>query len=154
MTEKRYMLVFSGKLVEGRKPPEVLSKLSDVLGLGQQEVRELFKTGCGTIILNDLDTSNVYVMQEKLREAGAICSVREIPAQQPLDPLSGTMLTVESTIPSRPAKPKSAEPQSRMQAPPLPQKEKTGKPSLIIKLILLLCIVAGCWWGYQTYLAS
>ena len=92
MVENRYQLVFSGKLVEGRKPADVLVKLSVVLKLSQQQVRDLFKTGSGTVILDDLKGANAYAMQEQLREAGAICSVKEIPAP-PQEPLSGAMLT-------------------------------------------------------------
>lgn len=70
MAEKRFNVIFSGKLVEGRKPPEVLHKLGPVLGLEDTKVRELFKTGAGSVILKDLDGNKAYAMRERLQEAG------------------------------------------------------------------------------------
>lgn len=152
MVEKRYQLVFSGKLVENRKPADVLAKLSDVLKLGPQEVRDLFKTGNGAVILDDLKGTAAYAMQEQLREAGAICSVKEMPA--PIqEPLSGCMLSGETANPYRPARQQQTPAtQSRMQPSPLPQ-SAPGTVSTIVKLCLLIGVAAGGWWGYQTYLA-
>ncbi len=71
MADKRFNVVFSGKLVEGAKPLEVLSKLAQLLELDEQQVRQRFKGGAGSVILNDLDGNEAYLMRDRLREAGA-----------------------------------------------------------------------------------
>ena len=86
MADKKFNIVFSGKLVEGSNPPDVLNKLSMVLGLENAQVRDLFKPGAGAIIRNGLDGGTASSLLEELEGAGAICTVREsepAPAQEP-----------------------------------------------------------------------
>lgn len=90
MTEKKFSIVFSGKLVTGSKPPEVLSRLASVLGLEHAQVRELFKPGAGATIRDDMDGSTAYALLEQIQGTGAICTVKEeepVPAREP--PFSG-----------------------------------------------------------------
>src|SRR6185369_4077651 len=78
VADKKFNIVFSGKLVEGSKPPDVLNKLGMVLGLENAQVRDLFKPGAGAIILKDLDSSTANALLGKLQGAGAICTVKEV----------------------------------------------------------------------------
>src|SRR6185369_16221451 len=77
MAEKRYNIVFSGKLAEGSKPGEVLKKLCPVLGLDEAQVRELFRPGAGALIGKNLDGRSVYELRDKIQALGVICSVKE-----------------------------------------------------------------------------
>ncbi len=95
MADKKFNIVFSGKLVEGSNPPDVLNKLSMVLGLENAQVRDLFKPGAGAIIRNDLDGGIASALLEELEGAGAICTVKEVePAPAQASPTSA-MLPLE-----------------------------------------------------------
>jgi len=152
MADKRFNVVFSGRLVEGRKPLEVLAKICPVLELEQQQVRELFKGGFGAVILKDVDGTKAYAMREELREAGAICTVQEIIPPPLPEPPPGSMLTLEAP---RPALSTHQPPYLRAprQPPSVPEKSGPGVVSLIFKIALLAVLAGGGWWGYQTYLA-
>ena len=78
MADKKFNIVFSGKLVEGSKPPDVLTNLGIVLGLENDQVRDLFKPGAGAIIRKELDGSTADTLLEELRSAGAICTIKEV----------------------------------------------------------------------------
>jgi len=78
MADKKCNIVFSGKLAQGSKPSEVLSRICTVLGLEGAEVRELFKPGAGAIIGKGLDAGTAYALREKLQSAGVICTVQDI----------------------------------------------------------------------------
>lgn len=156
MGEKRYELIFSGKLVEGTKPQQVLIRLAEELKLEAPQVRELFKSGFGAVILNDIDAQEAYSTRERLREAGAICTVREIAAPPPQEPLSGVMLSIEPQ--SRPlSRPSdfSQDPrlQSRMQPVTTAEKQGPGIVAWLLVLLLLAGLAGGGWWGYRTYFA-
>ena len=150
MAEKRFNVVFSGKLVEGRKPLEVLAKLCPVLELEEQQVRELFKAGFGAVIAHDVDGQRAYALREELREAGAVCIVQEIEPPPPQEPLSGSMQTM-------------APPSDRLAGPPRePRPPRPSQPApaggagiggLLVKLVILAALAGGGWWGYQTWLA-
>jgi hypothetical protein len=160
MAGKCFNIVFSGRLVEGREPQQVLARLSEVLGVEPGKVRELFRSGNGAVILKELDSKQAYMMQENIREAGAICSVREVDPPPPSEPLSGIMLTVDTPPPERPAMqsvptPPRQDPrlQSRLQPPPVPPKQGPGMISRLFWLIVIAAIVVAAWWGYQNHLA-
>jgi hypothetical protein len=153
MAEKRFNVLFSGKLVEGRKPPEVLAKLCTVLDLEPQQVRELFKGGFGAVILKDLDGPKAYEMREELREVGAICTVQEITPPPTPEPLPGNVRAMDPPRPERPASKQSPDLRPRWQPPPIPEKSGPGIVSLIFKLILVAALAGGGWWGYQEWFA-
>jgi hypothetical protein len=158
MAEKRYNVIFSGKLAEGIKPAEVLSNLCSVLQLEQQEVRELFKAGAGTVIRQDLEGQNAYKLRDELQEAGAICTVQDAPAQESSHPASGP---AERDHPPRrsvdrnaPAPSRQAQRQLSGERKPSPSSGGgSGIFSILFKIIVLAAIGGGGWWGYQTWLA-
>jgi hypothetical protein len=83
VADKKFNIVFSGKLAEGSKPPEVLNSLSAALELETTQVRDLFKPGAGAIIRKDLDRGTADALFEKLQSTGAICTVKEVEPAQP-----------------------------------------------------------------------
>jgi hypothetical protein len=153
MADKRYNVVFSGKLVEDRPPQEVLAKLSSVLGLEQQEVREIFKGGFGAIVLNDQDSSKAYSMREDLRDAGAICTVQEIIPPKTAESPTGDMRTMEAPRQARPTQRPSQDSRPLRPPPAVVAKSGPGVGALLFKVILVATLAGGGWWGYQTYLA-
>jgi hypothetical protein len=152
MAEKRYNVVFSGKLVEGRKSLEVLAKLCPVLELTEPQVRELFKVGFGAVIAHDVDGQRAYALREELREAGAVCTVQEIEPPPPQEPLSGSMQTMTAPLPDRPAGP-PREPRPTRPQQPAQAAGGSGIGGLLFKLVILAGLAGGGWWGYQTWLA-
>lgn len=151
MADKKFNIVFSGKLVEGSKPPEVLNKLCTVLKIESAQVRELFKSGAGAIIRKDLDGATAYALHEKLRECGVVCSVKEIEiAPVQTAPFSG-MQTVNSTRPEPRHRPLNTRP--NLHPPVMPQKQGSGMFSTAFKIILLAALAGGGWWSYQTWFA-
>lgn len=155
MADKRFNVVFSGKLVEGRQPRLVLAQLSSLINIEAEKVRELFKGGKGTVIYKDLGAQEAYRAQEDLREAGAVCSVQEISLPDPPEPLSGTMLSIDSS--PAPARQQPFRQGTIVQAPLMPSprnvQHQSGVGSLIGKVVLLVIIGGAGWWGYQKYLA-
>jgi len=153
MADKRFNVVFSGKLVDGKPPQEVLAKLCAVLELEQLQVRDIFKGGFGAVILKDADGSKAYALREDLRNAGAICTVQEITPPAAPEPLPGDMRTMEAP---RPARPTQRPPQEARPLRPPPAVVANSGPGIgapLFKLILVAVLAGGGWWGYQTYLA-
>jgi hypothetical protein len=78
VADKKFNIIFSGNLVEGSKPAEVLNKLCAVLRLEAAQTRDLFKAGAGAIIRQDLDDGAASALLDELRSAGAICTVQMV----------------------------------------------------------------------------
>jgi hypothetical protein len=155
MAAKRFNVVFSGKLSEGSKPPEVLAKLCTTLGLDNARVRELFKTGAGALIGTELEGNAAYALQDKLRECGAICSVKEIEHPRPTDAEFADLHAMNQQIsqPRSEPRPRPVDTTPRWQPPATTQSQGSGIFSLLIKLLFLCVIVGGGWFGYQKWLA-
>ena len=151
MADKRFDIIFSGKLMEGSKPPEVLKRLCTVLGIEESRVRELFKTGAGTVVRKDLDGSTAYSLRDQLQEAGVICTLREIALAAPLETLSGSMQSVNQSSVEQRQKPQDLKPS--WQPPVMPSKQGSGMFSLVLKVIFLAAFGAGGWWAYQSWFA-
>lgn len=154
MDAQRYKVVFSGKLVDGAKASEVLTRLTTLLQKSEPEVRELFKAGNGAVIFDDLGGSQAYARQEDLRGIGVIASVKEIPPPPPPEQLSGTMQTMGTPAPGtaaarpRPAQHSYHPPSSGSSAPP------SGSGRLIIALLILAAVIAAAWWVFQSWPAA
>ncbi|HXC92893.1 MAG TPA: hypothetical protein VN652_02715, partial [Geobacteraceae bacterium] len=153
MAEKRFNVVFSGKLVEGKPPQEVLAKLCSVLGLEQLQVREIFKGGVGAVILKDVDGSKAYAMREDLRNAGAVCTVQEIIPPPAPEPRPGDLRTMEAPQQARATQRSPQEARPLRPPPAVVTKSGPGIGALLFKLTLIAVLAGGGWWGYQTYLA-
>jgi hypothetical protein len=153
MADKRYNVVFSGKLVEDKPPQEVLAKLCSVLELEQQQVRELFKGGVGAIILKDQDSSKAYNMREDLRDAGAICTVQEIIPPKETEPAAGDMRPMEVPRQTRSTQRPPQDTRPLRPPPAVVAKSGPGVGAIIFKVLLVSALAGGGWWGYQTYLA-
>lgn len=149
MADKRFNIIFSGKLVEGRKPPEVLNRLRSVLGLEDAQVRELFKSGAGSVILKDLDGAKAYGMRDQLQEAGAICTVKEIePAPSTASSFSDLQSMDQPRTEPR-QRPQDLKPSLQMPV----QQQSSGMFSLVFKLLLVAAVAGGGWWVYQAWFA-
>jgi hypothetical protein len=154
MEDKRFNVVFSGKLAQGVNPQEVLAKLCSLLKQEQPQVRDLFKGGNGAVVLKDIGVKEAYDMRDALREAGAICTVQEIippPAaeappfnQRPMEPPPPPSRSPRQQPPDlRPLRP----------APSVQAASGPGIGSLIFKVLVLAALAGGGWWGYQNYFA-
>lgn len=148
MADKRFNIVFSGKLMQGSNPAEVLAKLCTVLALEPQQVRELFKGGSGAVILKDLDGSRAYAMRDELGKAGAVCSVQEI-ISHAAEPRPAHV--------SRGAAPPSGRSPTDLrpawQPPPVSQNKGSGVISFAFKIVVVAALAGGGWWGYREYFA-
>lgn len=152
MAEKRFNVVFSGMLVEGRNPLEVMAKLPSVLDMDEQKVRELFSGGSGTIILKDLDSWKAFEIRDKLREVGAVCSAEEITTPESPEPPPDSMPKFEPPPPpSRPARTPVLRPD--WQPPPAPKKGWFGRAFPVLTIIFVAALAGVGWWGYQLWLA-
>lgn len=157
--DRRYNVVFSGKLVEGSKPAEVLPRLCTLLEQDEQAVRSLFKGGAGVVIREGLEGQAAYRLREDLSEAGVVSSVQEI-VVAPVELPDGIGLMPGVAVSRRPSEQGTAAPQRPAQRPqpsvrqaPVPQGGGSGIGGLLFKLVLLAALGVGGWWGYQKYLA-
>jgi hypothetical protein len=150
MADKKFNIVFSGKLVEGSKPPEVLNKLRIILKLEDTQVRALFKSGAGSVILKELDGNKAYAVRDQLQEAGVMCTVEaiEIPSIQE-KPFSD-MQSIASPRSEQRQRPQDLKPSWQV---PVTRQQGPGIFSLVFKIIFLAAMACGGWWGYQTWLA-
>ena len=151
MPDKKFNVVFSGKMAAGSKPPEVLQRLRSVLGLEDAQVRELFKTGAGTVVLKELDGNQAYSKRDELKEAGVICDVREVAVPAPLESSFSDMQFISQPRPQERQRPQDLKPS--WQAPVMPQQQSSGIVSLVFKVVLLAAVAGGGWWIYQTWFA-
>lgn len=151
MADKKFNIVFSGKMVAGSNPPDVLNKLCTVLGLENAQVRELFKSGAGAVIRKDLDGGAAQALLEKLQGTGIICAIKEIQPPPPQEaPFSG-MQPVNQPRSEPRLRPQDLKP--KWQPPAMPQQQGPGMFSIVFKIILLAVIAGGGWWAYQTWFA-
>jgi hypothetical protein len=146
MADKRFNIVYSGKLVEGKPPQEVLNNLCSLLEMEQKPVRELFNGGFGTVILKDLEGPGAYAMREALRNAGAVCTVQEIVAQSTETNFNAVSARKDA---------RQVRPAQRSLRPAATAVGKGGPDigGLVFRSIIAVAIVGGGWWGYQCYLA-
>jgi hypothetical protein len=151
MADKRFNILFSGKLAEGIAPAEALKRLCVTLNQDEAQIRELFKAGFGAVILTDLEGQQAYAVRDKLRDAGAHCSVQEAAPPPPQETLSGSMLTMESSRVARPATRNN----TLHHRPPVATQPANSSQigTLSIKAIMLAVLAVACWWGYQHWLA-
>jgi hypothetical protein len=153
--ERRYNVVFSGKLVEGSKPPEVLAHLCTLLEQDEQAVRALFKGGAGVVIREGVEAQVAYRLREELTEAGVVSSVQEVvvvPEELPGD--IGLMPGVAA--PRRPPEQGATaaqRPQPANRPAPAAQGSGSGIGGLLVKVVLLAAMGGGGWWIYTTYFA-
>lgn len=158
--ERRFNVVFSGKLVEGSKPPEVLARLCALLEQDEQTVRALFKSGAGAVIREGLEGQEAYRLREDLRDAGVIIQVQEVVVEPVEEPAGQGMMPGVATPRQRPPEQSAPERQRPVQRPvtvnrptPVPQGGGSGIVGTLFKIVLLAALGAGGWWGYQKYLA-
>lgn len=75
MNEKRYQVIYTGKLKPGLDTDTVRSNL--VLSLGISEVKAKRLLECGTVVLKRCSSSvEAQVLVEKFDQAGVVCAVR------------------------------------------------------------------------------
>ncbi len=81
MDENRYQIVFTGKLVDGHKPRQVLNALAKLFKKTPQEIKASFKGGA--VIIRNLPQGKVDRTLRALHRAGAVCAVQSMTAQAP-----------------------------------------------------------------------
>lgn len=145
MAEKRYDIVFDGKLAEGARPPEVLQRLSEVLALEEIQVRKLFKAGSGAVIRTEREAAAASALRDRLQNAGVLCTVREI---EP--PVSSRMQV--TTPPQDGSRRRSPDLQPAWRVPVQPP-QGPGIVAQACKILLLVAAAGGCWWAYQAWFA-
>jgi len=150
MADKRFNVIFSGKLVEGRKPAEVLHKLGPVLGLEDARVRELFKSGAGSVILKDLEGNQAHTMRERLQEAGVICTLQE---NEPTPIAESSFSDMQSSNIPQPAPHQRLQDLKPVWSVPVAQQQSPGIVALVFKIVLLVALAGGGWWVYQSWFA-
>ena len=93
MSDKRFSVVFTGKVAKGADPKAVLRNLASLLKIDDpKRVRALFK-GPGAVVVKGIteEKANRYV--QGIIKAGAMCVVREMPVtasaeDKPVAPVS------------------------------------------------------------------
>lgn len=151
MAVKLYNVVFSGKLVEGKEPSDVLASLCPLLKLETDHVRKLFKGGYGTVIVRNLDGPDAYRMQSELREAGVICTVQEIPLQEVQQSLSGAPHVMDAPKPRHGGATPSPTHGYRDSRGSRRNSQGPDFLSLALKLALAVALVWGGWQLYQFF---
>ncbi len=76
MTEKRYNLVFEGKIARGQTPEEVKKKLGAMLKLDAKGVGQIF-SGRPVIIKKELDPQTAAKYKQAFESAGAVARLEE-----------------------------------------------------------------------------
>jgi hypothetical protein len=69
-----YRIIFTGRLQKGRKPAEILKRISDEFGADPAKVRSMFK-GKGSVVLTVADREQAIKYTEAFKRAGALCTV-------------------------------------------------------------------------------
>jgi len=151
MAGRKFNVVFNGKLVEGSNPPEVLSKLTTVLGMDSARVRELFKSGAGAIIGREMTGGAAYALLEKLQDCGVICAVKEIEPDPAMEIPLSDMQPISQPISNPGQQPRELKP--AWQPPVAAQQQGSGIFSTVIKIVLIASVAGGGWWGYQNWFA-
>lgn len=150
MGVKQCDIIFSGKLLAGSKPPEVLGRLSNILGLAEPQIRELFKSGSGAVIAKGLDGAKASELRDRLQAAGVVCTISERELPSPPEPRSSGMETMGAPRSDR----RQPDVTPRWQPPVMPQRQGPGVFSQVFKMVVLAAIAAGGWWGYQAWFAT
>jgi hypothetical protein len=154
--EKRYNVIFSGRMVEGKEPPEILAGLCRFLELEEPAVRELFAV-VGSVIKSDLEGQKAYSVRDSLRDAGVICTVQEIiPPPESAGELHGLTPGVQTprrtTGQGAPSHLRPVQRPLAAERQPASSGGSSGLFSFLSKLIIFAVISAAGWWVYQASL--
>lgn len=85
MTEKRYNLVFEGKIAQGQTPAEVKKKLGAMLKLDAKGVGQIF-SGRPVIIKKEMDSQTAAKYKQAFESAGAVARVEEASGAKAAEP--------------------------------------------------------------------
>ena len=75
--EKRYKILFSGKIAKGRDPDEVKRNLKSLFKVGDNKIEQLF-SGRLLVIKDSVGYESAMKYQMAFETAGAVCKVKEI----------------------------------------------------------------------------
>jgi len=81
--DKRYNLVFEGKIAEGKRLEEVKDNLRTLVNSTSEAVDGLFVSGKQTIIKRSLDYGQAVKYKEAFEKSGALCSIVETVINEP-----------------------------------------------------------------------
>jgi hypothetical protein len=77
MSEKRYRILFGGKVAQGRDPEEVKRNLSSIFKLTDGKAEQFF-TGKQVVIKKNLSYQSAMKYKMAFETAGAVCKVEEV----------------------------------------------------------------------------
>jgi len=106
MSEKRYRILFRGKMAEGRHMEEVKRNLKSVFKLSDNKVDQFF-TGRQVVVKNNITYESAMRYKMAFETAGAVCKVEEVE--------SG--LSMQSSPEPYEKKPSEPSPRQRMTCP-------------------------------------
>ncbi len=86
MNEKRYNVIYEGRVMEGRDPIEVRGRMGAALGLSGEEA-ELFLMDEATVVMGNADKDSAMTLRLALIRAGAeVTVVAADPETEPREP--------------------------------------------------------------------
>jgi uncharacterized Tic20 family protein len=97
MSEKQYIIEFSGQIIPGWEIAEVKANLAKLIKADESKISRLF-SGKRMLIKKNVNQQNAFKINEAFKNAGADCIVSEIPNKSPAVP------------PPLPTQPKPSEP--------------------------------------------
>jgi len=122
--EKRYKILFSGKVAKGRDLDEVKRNLKSLFEVGDSKIEQLF-SGRVFVVKDNVDYESTMKYQMALETAGAVCKVKEI----------SPGLTMESTDETK-NRPSRLDEQAMMTCPKCAFEQKEAKECIRCGIII------------------
>lgn len=88
MTDKRFNIVFQGRIDQGASPAAVRDNLARLFRMDAARVEALF-SGQRVVIKRDADQATMMKFRAAMKQAGALCEVEEVGASAPAGPRAG-----------------------------------------------------------------
>jgi uncharacterized Tic20 family protein len=85
MSEKRYVIEFSGQIIPGWEIEEVKANMANLLKADDSKITLLF-SGKRFVIKKNIDQQNAFKINDAFKNAGADCILTEIPNNSPAAP--------------------------------------------------------------------
>ncbi|MGE0087443.1 MAG: YbjQ family protein [Desulfococcaceae bacterium] len=135
MAEKKYDLIFEGKVAEGQNRSTVAKNLMNLLKTDENGVKRLFSGG-PSVIKKNMDRETAMKYKQAMNKAGALCRIEETGAS-PAPPPVQKDIQKKQPVPKESAAPDKSVKQKTVPDKPLKQEaakegEDADKPEMIL----------------------